>query len=79
MSPIHTNATFISISDEKPIVSKYIDFFSLMPPMIEYDESHLTDSFTVAPMPRLGSLVYDFFRAESSNQLNVSVSDPVFV
>ncbi|KAF1762327.1 hypothetical protein GCK72_010589 [Caenorhabditis remanei] len=64
------------ISPEKK-QKEFVDFFALMPPVIEYEELDLDASIDIESMPRLGSLVYDYFCYE--NQVDVSVSDAVYV
>ncbi|CAL2036249.1 unnamed protein product [Caenorhabditis brenneri] len=67
------NSTMI-VEEKKPEV---VDFFSLMPPVLNYEEMDFDVTVDVKAMPPLGNVAYDYFSQESN--LNVSVSAPVFV
>ncbi|UMM22362.1 hypothetical protein L5515_003614 [Caenorhabditis briggsae] len=71
ISPM-TDSTIISIENKK---TEFFDFFALMPPAIDYEEFDLDVSIDSRTLPRLGSLVYEYY----PSNLDVSVSDPVFV
>lgn len=68
------NSTMIVEEQKKAEVT---DFFSLMPPVIDYEEMDFDVTIDVKAMPPLGNVAYDYFSQESN--LNVSVSAPVFV
>uniref|UniRef100_A0A8R1HFP7 C2 domain-containing protein n=1 Tax=Caenorhabditis japonica TaxID=281687 RepID=A0A8R1HFP7_CAEJA len=54
--------------------SRFVDFFSVLPPDIDYDDID-EESIDIQKIPRLGSLVYSLFPTES----DLSISDPLYV